>query len=308
MGTVRAALEVTAPATSANLGPGFDCLALSLALRNSLSVTVLPVGAYDSTEIAGEGADALGSGMANLTVEAMRRFAAAHGRTLPPLALHMHNRVPLGRGLGSSAAAIAAGLAAAAVLLDLPYDPASLLEMGLEMEGHPDNIAAALWGGLTIGVVHKGKPLIHRIAPPPGLRAVMLIPDQFSSTVESRATLPATVSRRDAIYNAGRTSLLAAAFAENRLELLRAAMDDRLHQPLRGEAFVYLRAAIDAATEAGALGAALSGAGTSVIALASSSFLQIAGAFERVACDYGIKARTCVLDIDLEGTTVALRP
>jgi homoserine kinase len=131
---------------------------------------------------------------------------------------------------------------------------------------------------------------------------VLLIPDQCSSTAESRTLLPATTLRGDAIFNASRVALLAAAFAESRFDLLGVAMDDRLHQPYRSEGFPYLTAAIDAARQAGAHGAALSGAGTSVIALASSHFGQIERAFSEVALGYGLTARTCVLPIDPRGT------
>jgi len=277
-------------------------LALALGLYNTLKVTVLRPGESPELEIVGEGATALASGAENLTLVAMRRLATAYGRELPPLAIRMCNAVPLGRGLGSSAAAIAAGLVAASAVLGVDDDPASLLRVALTLEAHPDNVAAALWGGFTIGALHAAGALVHRISPPPDLRAVLLIPDQCSSTAESRTLLPATTLRGDAIFNASRVALLAAAFAESRFDLLGVAMDDRLHQPYRSEGFPYLTAAIDAARQAGAHGAALSGAGTSVIALASSHFGQIERAFSEVALGYGLTARTCVLPIDPRGT------
>jgi homoserine kinase len=207
--------------------------------------------------------------------------------------------------LGSSAAAIAGGLLAAAALLDLPRDPASLLPIALDLESHPDNIAAALWGGFTIGVVGDGVPVVQRITPPPGLRAVLLIPDAFASTTASRAVLPPMVPRADAIFNAGRCALLTVALAEGRFELLRVAMQDRLHQPCRAaREFPYLEEAIEAALAAGAYGAALSGAGSSVIALAAGGEETIAAALAGVARDHGLPARTLILVPASEGATL----
>jgi homoserine kinase len=283
------------PATSANLGPGFDCLALALDLHNVIEVMPMPGGSL-AIEVEGEGAEVVARDRSNLVVEAMQHLADAAGRPLPPFALRLCNAIPLGRGLGSSAASIAGGMVAAAALLDLPADPAALLPVALDLEGHPDNIAAALFGGFTVGVVDGATPVVHRVAPPPDLRAVVLLPDRFASTVESRAVLPPTLSRADAIYNSGRCALLALAIAEGRYDLLRVAMQDRLHQPQRGrESFPYLDAAIAAALAAGAHGAALSGSGSSVVALATEHTDAIATALAGVARDYRVPARTLVL-------------
>lgn len=138
-------VSVRVPATSANLGPGFDCLALSLSLYNDISVEVLPAGSTGLVSISGEGAQSLGTRDTNLVIDAMERFALDRQRELPPVRLTMRNEIPLGRGLGSSAAAIAGGTMAAALLLGARHDPEALLPVGLEMEGHPDNIVAALW-------------------------------------------------------------------------------------------------------------------------------------------------------------------
>ena len=218
----------------------------------------------------------------------------------------MHNRIPLGRGLGSSAAAIAGGVMVASLLLGLPCDPAALLPVGLDLEGHPDNIVAALWGGFTLGVMNGTGAVVQRIVPPADLRAVLLIPDASSSTALSRAALPGEVSRADAIFNAGRVGLMVHAIEEDRRDLLQVAMADRLHQPYRGEGFRYLAPAIDAAIQAGAHGAALSGAGSSVIALASSDFGQVEAAFARIAEQFGITARTCTLALDTAGAHYSL--
>jgi homoserine kinase len=298
----RPVIRVRAPATSANLGPGFDCLALALDLENLIEVRPLAAGPL-TIEVQGEGAEVLARDRSNLVVEAMERLAATAGRTLPPFALRLCNAIPLGRGLGSSAAAIAGGLVVAAALLDLPTDLEILLPVALSLEEHPDNIAAALCGGFTVGVLDGERPIVYRGAPPQGLRAVLLVPDRFASTNESRAVLPTTLPRADAVYNSGRCALLALALAEGRYDLLRVAMQDRLHQPQRGEgSFPYLGAAIAAALAAGAHGAALSGAGSSVVALATENSEAIAAALARVAQEYGLPARTMVLEPAVRGT------
>lgn len=299
-------IHVRVPATSANLGPGFDCLALSLGLFNEVTAEVLPEGKSSSVAIDGEGAESLGKQDDNLVLDAMARFASSHGRELPAVHLHMHNGIPLGRGLGSSAAAIASGVMLAALLLGEKHGPAELLPIGLAMEGHPDNIVAALWGGFTLGVMDGDSAVVQRVVPSADLRAVLLIPGAASSTAVSRAALPAAVTRHDAVFSAGRVGLMVQAFGLDRRDLLRVAMDDRLHQPHRAHGFPYLMPAIDAAVQAGAHGASLSGAGSSVIALASDRFEQIEVAFARVAERHGLAARTCTIALDTQGSTCRL--
>ncbi len=297
-------LRVVVPATSANLGPGFDCLALALDLFNVLDIAVGEGPFQAAVRVCGEGEDSLERDQHNLVVVAMQRYADVAGRSLPALRLVMENRVPLGRGLGSSAAAIAAGLVAAATILDLPADPVQLLPIALSLESHPDNIAAALWGGICLGVLDGTMPIVHHLEVAADLQAVVLIPDRFSSTHESRAALPGTISRADAVFNIGRSALLVSAVAGRRYDLLRVAMQDRLHQPQRGVAFPYLQPAIDAALAAGAHGAALSGAGSSVIALTTEHADRVAAAMAGVAQDYKIPARTVVLHAASRGAHV----
>jgi homoserine kinase len=282
-------------------------LALALGLYNTLEFTVLGPDGGMSIDITGEGEQALARDRENLVVTAMERLATISGRSLPQFHLRMHNSIPLGRGLGSSAAAIAGGLLGAAIILDVEHQPAALLDVALALEGHPDNIVAALWGGFTIGALYDGGVVVHRISPPSGLHAVMLIPEQFSSTDESRATLPESVTRADSIFNTSRAALLVAALLEGRLDLLRVAMEDRLHQPYRSAGFRYLPAAIEAAVAAGAHGASLSGAGSSVIALASTGCERVAAALSQVAVQYGLQACTCTLCLDTSGATYTIR-
>ncbi|HVA91423.1 MAG TPA: homoserine kinase, partial [Chloroflexota bacterium] len=260
-------LRVVAPATSANLGPGFDSLALALDYWNTIDIWLSDSGGPRVTAVQGEGRESLERDDRNLVLLAMRRLAAEADRRLPDCLIGLKNNVPLGRGMGSSAAAITGGLVAAAALLNLEVDPRALLPVALGLEGHPDNVVAALYGGFTVGVLEHGTPRVMHVRPAADLRAVVLAPDQFSSTLESRQTLPESVSRADAVFNAGRCALLGMALCESRWDLLAVAMGDRLHQPQRARGFPYLNDVISAAISSGAHGAALSGSGSSVIAL-----------------------------------------
>jgi homoserine kinase len=294
-------IRVVSPASSANLGPGFDTLAVALELRNTIDVWHGGRSGGEIIGVAGEGEDILDRDDQNMVLTAMRHLADEAGRSLPSFSLRLHNTIPLGRGLGSSAAAIAGGLVMGAALLGLPGDPESLLPLALDLENHPDNVAAALWGGFTIGVLDGAAPCVVHLQPLAELRAVLLVPAGFSSTLESRKTLPGMVSRADAIFNAGRCALLSMALASGRLDLLGVAMQDRLHQPRRAEGFPYLDAAIAAALGAGAHGAALSGAGSSVIALVTGREHAVAAALRDVACEYDISAETMCLPLAVKG-------
>ena len=298
------AIRVRAPATSANLGPGFDCLAVALDLHNTVEVTAGEPGSGLRIEVQGEGRGSVACDASNLIMVAMERLAASQGLALPrDLHLRLENRIPLGRGLGSSAAAIAGGLLAAALLMDVPALPGALLPVALGLESHPDNVVAALWGGFTIGVLDGPEAVVRRFDPPQGLLAVLLVPDAFVSTALSRGVLQAQVGRGDAVYNASRCALLVADLLQGRFDGLRVAMQDRLHQPQRAASFPYLDAAIDAALMAGAHGAALSGSGSSVLALAPPHAAPaVAAALRAVAARYELRASTPVYALDARGT------
>jgi homoserine kinase len=239
-----------APATSANLGPAFDAAAVALDLWNELEVTD-----GDGVEIDGEGADELADDGTNLAVRAYGLLAEPAGKRF-----RFRNRIPLERGLGSSAAAIALGLAAAR-----PDGPAEeLLAAGLTLEGHADNLAAALVGGVTL--TWEGR--IARIAETLPLVPVALVPRERTSTDASRRSLPATVPHADAAANAGRAALLAAGAATGDAGLFGAGLDDRLHEPYRPSPALE---AVRADMPDGARGATLSGSGPTVIVWADDS-------------------------------------
>jgi homoserine kinase len=252
-------IRVSAPASSANLGPGYDCLGVALPLRNVVDVRRQP-GPLEVV-VRGEGAATLPCDATNLVV---RSFAAAWGRPLDGLAFHMHNEVPLQSGTGSSSAAIVAGLAAGLALRGSPYGTDDLIALAAPIEGHPDNVAAAIAGGFTVAI-DGGAPLVRRIEPPAGLAFVLVVPEQALGTEESRKSLRPDVPRADAVYSLQRAALLVLALVQGDLEALPQALDDRLHQPDRAgltPMFCELQAHLP---RLGAFGCTLSGAGPSTL-------------------------------------------
>ncbi len=271
-------IEVMAPATTANLGPGFDCLGMALDLWNRLEVLPAEPGAGDapSVEVFGEGAGELATDSGNLTYRAMQFLYTEAALEMPPLRLRCHNAIPLSRGLGSSAAAIAGGLVAANARCGGLFSPNELLEMAATIEGHPDNVAAAVLGGLQL-VVSDGPQLYTAPIPaPPELHTVLFIPETRIATADARAVLPRQVSVADAVFNMGRVALLVAGMGFNRPEYLEVATQDKLHQPYRQPLFPAVKTIFAAARAAGALGVFVSGSGSTVLALTEGREMTVA--------------------------------
>lgn len=260
-------VEVTVPATSANLGPGFDTLGLALSVYDRLVVTELPAGELE-IEVTGSGAEEIPRDASNLIVRTVEHVYADAGRPMPGLRIQAENGVPHGRGLGSSGAAVTAGILAAKGLLagDVDLADDDLLRLATEIEGHPDNVAPALFGGLTIawmgerGPQHK-KLLVHR-----GVSPLVLVPSYTMSTSQARSLQPPQVSTADAVFNVSRSALLIAALTQSP-ELLLDATADRLHQDYRAEAMPETQKLVQALRRAG-FAAVVSGAGPSVLVLA----------------------------------------
>jgi homoserine kinase len=255
-------VTVEAPASSANLGPGFDALALALDLWLRVTVAPLDAGA-ESLHVTGEGEAEIGLDAGNRFLIGLEHGLEEFQLEPPVMRIEMENAIPLARGLGSSAAASVAGLLAAQALAGEKIEPARLLQLASKIEGHPDNASAAMLGGF---VVVGERPA--RFQPPASLHVALFIPETPLRTAVMRAALPGTVSHADATHNVGRTAMIVAALASGtRLDLLAAMSDDRLHEPYRVAHFPQLPDLVRAARRAGALGAALSGAGSTVIAL-----------------------------------------
>lgn len=298
-------MTVRVPATSANLGPGFDALAVALDLAEDVTLARLPAGSATHVRVSGINASLLPH---DETLLAYRSVVATYrrmGRTVPALDLELATRIPRSGGLGGSAAAIVAGVVAANTLEGAPLSQPAVLDLVAEIEGHPDNVSAALLGGLVVCVAGRdGRVVATRLPVPAELQAVVCLPEASISTKSARGVIPQTFPIGDAVFNLGRTALIVAAFATRDWSLLRDGMDDRIHQPARGRILQALHPVIQAALGAGAHGAALSGAGSAMIALATERFDEIAAAMGDAASWHGSPNRTIRLALSDAGARV----
>jgi len=297
-------VRVRVPASTANLGPGFDALGMALGLYNEIEVELAGTGLALTVE--GEGADKLQSlGERNLVARSVISTLERLGIRPDGVRVRMVNRIPLSRGLGSSSAAAMGGVAAAVALAGAALDPEEMLDLALPFEGHPDNITPALLGGLTVSAVVEGKVRCVKLPVPEGLLAIAVIPEFHLSTAKARKVLPHTVPRADAIFNVGRVALFLAAMQAGRLDLLREAAKDRLHQPYRAPLVPGMEEVLVEGERAGALACFLSGAGPTLLALTTGDGRAIG---ERmVACwkaRANVTARAEGLAIDRDGLRV----
>lgn len=299
------AVTVRVPASTANLGPGFDSLGLALSLYNTATLALRPDREVRIT-VEGEGRGRLeGEGKGSLVARAAAAAFRHLGADPPGLDIALHNQIPLRRGLGSSGTAILAGIAGAAALLTRPLGPEEILRLALPFEGHPDNLAPSLLGGLVASGLADGRVLVVRVPLRAPLRAVAVIPDREMSTAGARRVLPPQVPREDAVFNVTRTALLVAALATGQYASLPEASRDRLHQPYRAALLPGLEEVCEAARKAGALAAFLSGAGSTVLALVAAGGEEVGEAMRHLWRDrFGIAARVCLLDVDTEGLRV----
>jgi len=256
-------IRIRVPATSANLGPGFDCLGIALDIWNEVRFEEADEMTY---RVTGEGAEKLNHRPKNLLTESLKRVFEICGKSLKGINIQAHNNILHSSGLGSSAAAIVAGIYGANELLNEPLDSDTLLKLAAEIEGHPDNIAPALLGGFVVSIITESEIITRRYEVPP-LTVVIVKPDVRWQTQMARSVLPKSVSRTDAIFNIGRTALVIDALRNGDLDLLQKVMDDRLHQSYRLKHIPAGIAAHKTGKQFGA--AALSGAGPSIICFVS---------------------------------------
>jgi homoserine kinase len=293
-------VRVRVPATSANLGPGFDALGLALGLYNEV---VFEEADGITVAVEGEGAGRLDDGAKNVVARGVALAFEVAGRPFRGARLRCVNHIPLSRGLGSSAAAWVGGLVAANAVLGEPLDREALVTAAARAEGHPDNVAAAVLGGLTVSCADAARVTAVSLPVPPEIAWVVLLPGTESSTREARAVLPDSVPRADAVFNVQRVSLLLAALGAGRPDLLDLAMQDRLHQPYRQRLFPWMEAVAAAGRRAGALGCVLSGAGPSMLAAVRGHGDAVARAMERALREAGIEGRALALPVDAAGAT-----
>ena len=297
-----ASVKVSVPATTANLGPGFDALGLALSLYNEVEMEESGEGLDIS--IIGESGDNLPTDEDNIVYRGATEIFREVGYEPKGIVIKLINNIPVARGLGSSAAAIVGGLVAANVLSGNRLSSKQILSTALGLEGHPDNITPAAVGGLTVSCMVGSEINYIKIPVPDGLRAVVAVPDFTLTTGEGRKRLPATVSLQDAAFNLGRASLLVAALSGSHWEMLKIAMQDRLHQPYRSDLVPGLEEVFSAALDAGAWGAALSGSGPSVIAFADDKAEVVGKSMVEAFSAHGVVSEAKVLEVDREGVRV----
>lgn len=296
-------IRVKIPATSANLGPGFDCLGLALQLHNIITVeTNRPF----KITLSGSYYDGIPTNESNLVWQTMCRFWELIHYPTPSLALTLENNIPPSRGLGSSSAAIVGGLVAANAIAGSPYSKYELLQVANAIEGHPDNVTPALYGGITLSIPTDGGILPRILSQTPNFKTVVVIPNTPLNTAKARGILPPDVSRKDAVFNISHVGLLVEAFIREEYSLLKEGMRDTLHQKQRAVLIPGLLETLEAALHAGAYGAALSGSGPTLMAIIPESVQNDVG--QRMITmmeEYGIKAQAIILDIDTRGASLA---
>ncbi|CAM9274972.1 unnamed protein product [Ectocarpus sp. 12 AP-2014] len=305
----RNRVVVRVPATSANMGPGFDCLGMALSIWSEVTME-----RSDKFEIVFEGAgfEEVPLDETNLLVTGAKAAFKAAGKAMPPLKYKCVNRIPYARGMGSSSAAILAGLIGGLVLAGhkLPmWGAEELLQLACEIEGHPDNVAPVIYGGCQLGIHNHTRWITERVQLPPGIQVVLFIPNFIGKTSDARAVLKDQVDRKDAIFSIGRIAWLVLALQSGNVNNLRAGCEDKMHQPQRArqDAYKHVNPMIEAAIAAGADTAYLSGSGPTVAAITSGAagdiFLQrtkervdkqVAGAMLQAAASVNVGGETFI--------------
>lgn len=299
-------LSVKVPATTANLGPGFDTLGLALSLYDELQVVVRDDNAIRVT-VHGEGEGIVHTDESNLVAQSVAHVFSRYDIPLPGLDIVANNAIPQGKGLGSSGAAIVAGVMVAKGLLEgiVSLDATRMLELATELEGHPDNVAPSLFGGLTIAWVADDGPKYKKLFAHRGVSTVVFVPEKAVSTALARSLQPTSVPHKDAIFNVSRSALLIASLIQSP-ELLLAATEDRLHQSYRASAMRETDDLIQMLRQNG-LAAVVSGAGPSVLVLCSDPGQRLLAA--ELVSENSVSTWTpLMLAVDLKGATVMVHP
>ncbi|NIK69830.1 MULTISPECIES: homoserine kinase [unclassified Paenibacillus] len=297
---------VKVPASTANLGPGFDTLGMALSLYAWIEMS-----AAESTtfRLYGDQMQGIPTDKSNLLYKVAQLVFEEAGVSVPELDIAMYSDIPLARGLGSSASAIVGALVAANALIGSPLSDHTLFQLATKLEGHPDNVGASLFGGIVVSAWDGERADYVRLEPHAKLETLVAIPAFQLATEKARHALPSQISMADAVFNVGRSSLLVAALASGELGLIRHAMRDRLHQPYRAPLIPGMSAILEQAVEYGALGAALSGAGPTLIAFVdagSKSKSELEQFLLATLKQEGIEAETLWLKPDGEGPAITV--
>ncbi len=297
-------VSVKVPASTANMGPGFDTIGMAFQLYTTIRMRL---STHTQIKMNGDELAALPQDKTNLLYKVAAHLFQLAGLPAPELYIEASSDIPLTRGLGSSAAAIVGALGAANVLAGEPFTLEQLFSIASHWEGHPDNVGAALFGGIVIASMPEEKeaevPYV-RLQAPPSLQALVIIPDFWLSTEKARSVLPETYNKIDVVYNISRSSLLVAALSQGRLDLLEQAMQDRIHQPYRASHVPGLSEILKAAPKHGALGAALSGAGPTILCFFKEDKEQLSAFIESVMTKHQIPYQAMVLLPDEVGIQI----
>jgi len=295
-------VKVRVPATTANLGAGFDTFGLALTLYNEFEVEEVDgvfIESYPENEF-------LKNPENNLFIKVVKYLCEAEGKTFHGAKLKQTVNIPVARGLGSSATAIVAGILTGFAVHKKPLTDEEFFKVAYLFEPHPDNLLPAWKGGLIAALKTEDKTYYSKIEFPQELKAVVVIPDFELSTELARSVLPKEIPLKDAVFNIQRVSLFIRALQEKRFDLLKVAMEDRLHQPYRKSLIPNFDKVIQYAYESGAVGASLSGAGSTMLALALDNFDKIGQAMVSAFSEADINAKYLVLDVDTEGAKVEI--
>ena len=293
-------MTVKTPATTANLGPGFDCLGMALDLWNEL---IVEEGDF-SIEIQGEGKNQIPNDSRNLVVTGLESVFTYIGKKQKKFSYKCKNNIPFARGLGSSSAAIVSGILAGAALSGEDFSKETLVNLAAEIEGHPDNVAPAIYGGFTVGVRDETKWVIDEVKIPKELNTVLFIPNFYIETHQSRSNLPDTYSRSDVIYNVGRVALLINAFSKNDLSLLNIATKDKIHQPYRSGSIPGFKVITRAAINGGAFGVYISGSGPTIVALTTGNEVTVRYEIAEAARLSQIDGESIIIPISKNGASI----
>lgn len=287
--------EVRVPATTANLGPGFDSfgLALSLFLRIRFCLA-------NKTEfyLVGEELAALPANKNNLIYQAIKHLYKLEGKSIPEIKLEISSDIPLARGLGSSGSAIVGGLYVANLLLGKPYTREQLFKIAVQLEGHSDNVGASMFGGFVVTTCDGVKDAeVVKLSFPEQLKIVLLIPDRRFTTKAARGLIPERIPLEDVSYNLGHASLMLAYLMTGKLDKLSVAMSDRVHQPYRAQGVKGLGRAVELATKSGNFSAALSGAGSTILFFATIEYLpEVYQVINQIMAEEGITGKVLAVD------------
>ncbi len=295
-------IHVRVPATSANLGPGFDCLGLALSLYNHVKIED-----SNSFRVALEGdyTSGIAPDESNLVWKSMCTLWKEIDFKIPTLSLVLENNVPPARGMGSSSAAIVGGLVAANAYAGNVVSQEDLLNLANKIEGHPDNVTPALLGGVTLAVTTETSVIARTVHSEPNFRALAIVPDFRLSTEKSRQVLPPSVSMADAVFNLSRTALFVESLIHGDYDFFKEGMEDRLHQNQRAALVPGLGETLQIALEAGAYGSALSGSGPTILAIvAQEKMEQVSQAMVDCLANHGLSSRAYFLEVDSAGATV----